>query len=80
MQNNSVWDRARLVAYVLGALGFLAALLAQMGHGTYDPVTFSYDPGPVDLRVVAGMIVTGLTPFLAAIAWLKGWTGKGPEN
>ena len=71
-----MWNKARFAGYVLGILGFGAGLLSQMGHGTYDPVTFSFDPAPIDLRVVAGLIVTGLSPLMAAVAWLKGWSRK----
>lgn len=70
------WNTARFGSYVLGILAFAAMVLSQAGYGSYDATNFTYDPAPIDLKILAGFFVTGMSSVLAAIAWLKNWSRK----
>lgn len=71
-----MWDKARLIVYVTGALAGLAGLLSAYGWGTFDRTAMMFDPPPVHLGALAGLIVTVFAPLLAAVANLKKWGCK----
>ena len=68
--------KLRLAAYIGGFFGIAATLAAAFGWGTYDHATGMFDPPPIDVKALAGLIVTGLGNGLAALAVIRGWGRK----
>lgn len=63
----------RFTAYLTGVFALLATAAAIFGLGTYDPETFTFDPAPVDIRLLAGAVVGTATNAMAAVAVFRGW-------
>jgi hypothetical protein len=69
--------KLRLTAYLGGAFIVLATTLAAVfGWGTYDHATGMFDPPPIDVKALAGWIVTGIANVVAALAVIRGWGRK----
>jgi hypothetical protein len=72
----TVW-KIRLATYLAGFLAVLATILAAVfGWGTYDHATGLFDPPPIDVKALAGWIVTGIANAIAALALIRGWGRK----
>jgi hypothetical protein len=68
-----MWNTVRLTTYIAAFLALLAGLAAMGGWGTYDAATGLFDPHPISIPQVAGIISAGLANGMAAIAVWRKW-------
>lgn len=65
--------RLRLATYGTGALGVIGLIVAGLGYADFDHATGMIDLKPFNLYALAGLAPTIASPFLAAVAVIKGW-------
>lgn len=70
------WAKSRLALYIGLGLWALAATLAALGFADFDPVKWTVDIHPIDIRVVAGWVAATFGNGVAAVAVWKKWGSK----
>lgn len=71
------WSLTRFIIYFLGiVLSGVATFIAAKGWATYDSVTNTLDPHPINLTTLAASISGLLASGTAAFAWLKNLSRK----
>ncbi len=55
-------------------LVIIASVLGGIGWGTYDAATRTFDPPPIPIDAILVALPSVAAPFLALLAWAKGWT------
>lgn len=68
--------QVRLATYSTGALGVVGLLVAGLGYAEFDHATGVIDFAPFNLYALAALAPTVVSPFLAAIAVIRGWGAK----
>lgn len=51
----------------------IASVLGMIGWGTYDAATRTFDPPPISIDLLLAGVPAVVAPFLALVAWFKGW-------
>lgn len=74
---NMNWSPIRFVIYIIGiGLTAIATFSVAKGWATYDSVTNTLDPNPINLTTLAASIAGLLSSGTAAVAWLKNLSRK----
>ncbi len=67
---------ARLATYVSGGMGILGLLIAGLGYAEFDFASGVIDVKPFNLYALGALAPAVASPFLAAIAVMRGWGAK----
>ena len=66
----------RLATYGTGALGVVGIMLAGLGLAEFDHASGMIDLAPFNLYALTALAPAIASPFLAALAVLRGWGAK----
>ena len=71
------WSLTRFLIYIIGiALSAFATFTVAKGWATYDSVTNTLDPHPINLTTLAASLAGLVASGTAGIAWLKNLSRK----
>lgn len=71
-----MWTQIRVTGYVMAGLSAGAAIAANLGYGEYDAAAMMFDPPPISLAALGGIISPIVMSAVAAVAAVKGWGRK----